>query len=247
MIYHYTSIDALASILKFRKIRFSRLDTVDDPEEYQFVKNGANPAKYIFVSCWTRSSEESIPQWRLYGNNGHGVRIGTDETLFKVIKDDDGLLNIYHEKSDVEKQYTITPLLSNGQLLFDVKYVNNVPSKYDDIFPNEKIVNLERINIKELGIYKSESWAFQRECRFRVAAFPMQRIKGLNYTIRKLKEPLINHIDIEINEASLSNLTITMGPDTTEAEQIIIKTLIDKYAIGDTFIEESAFTRFNFH
>jgi hypothetical protein len=83
-IYHYTSIKALALILKTRRIRFSRLDTVDDPEEYQFVENNMQPAKYTFVSCWTRNELESIPQWRLYGDELHGVRIGMEERMFPL-------------------------------------------------------------------------------------------------------------------------------------------------------------------
>jgi hypothetical protein len=34
-IYHYTGIETLALILKTKRIRFSRFDTVDDSEEYR--------------------------------------------------------------------------------------------------------------------------------------------------------------------------------------------------------------------
>ena len=53
MIYHYTSLESLACILESRCLRFTRLDFVDDPKEYSFTKDGFNPAKYVYVSCWT--------------------------------------------------------------------------------------------------------------------------------------------------------------------------------------------------
>lgn len=53
-LYHYTSIETLALILK--TIRFSRLDRVDDPDEYAFSGDGVTPAHYCFVSCWTKNS-----------------------------------------------------------------------------------------------------------------------------------------------------------------------------------------------
>lgn len=51
-LYHYTTIDTLALILKNRTIRFNRLDKVDDLEE-KVVSCGVNLGQYIFASCWT--------------------------------------------------------------------------------------------------------------------------------------------------------------------------------------------------
>ncbi|MCV5372328.1 hypothetical protein OFD18_29525, partial [Escherichia coli] len=70
-IFHYTSIASLALILKSNKIRFSRLDGVDDILEAQ-THVGINFGQYFFVSCWTKTKEESIPQWHMYGNDMKG-------------------------------------------------------------------------------------------------------------------------------------------------------------------------------
>ena len=83
-IYHYTTIETLALILHNKTIRFSRLDTVDDPDEYGFEKDAHNPAKYTYVSCWTTNNKESIPQWVMYGNQKRGVRISLDSNLFEI-------------------------------------------------------------------------------------------------------------------------------------------------------------------
>ena len=59
-IYHYTNLEALALILKNRTIRFNRLDQVDDLEEGNAESLGVRFCKYVFVSCWTETSDESF-------------------------------------------------------------------------------------------------------------------------------------------------------------------------------------------
>ena len=46
-IYQYTNIEALAYILKYRTIRFHRLDKVDDVEEGNAESLGVKFCKYI--------------------------------------------------------------------------------------------------------------------------------------------------------------------------------------------------------
>lgn len=58
-LYHYTTIDTLALILKNRTIRFNRLDKVDDLEE-KVVSCGVNLAQYIFASCWTKEQRKAF-------------------------------------------------------------------------------------------------------------------------------------------------------------------------------------------
>ena len=66
-IYHYTTIDTLALILKHCTIRFNRLDKVDDLEEamYGSGEQNINLGKYTFVSCWTKDQDENVfwPKW----------------------------------------------------------------------------------------------------------------------------------------------------------------------------------------
>jgi|SRR3989304_7857431 len=81
IIHHYTSINTLALILKNRKIRFNRLDRVDDLSEAQALGK-YDIAKYLFVSCWTDSELESIPQWHMYTDKMAGVRISILKDFF---------------------------------------------------------------------------------------------------------------------------------------------------------------------
>ena len=90
IIHHYTNIDVLALILKYRTLRFTRLDQVDDPEESNFVSNGVNLGPYTFVSCWTEIKEESIPMWKMYTKGKWGVRLSfVKEGLFRTYTDDE--------------------------------------------------------------------------------------------------------------------------------------------------------------
>ena len=75
IIHHYTNLEALAMILSTRKLKFSRLDCVDDLEEGEIESDGLRLGKYVYVSCWTENEEESIPLWKMYGGYGVGVRI----------------------------------------------------------------------------------------------------------------------------------------------------------------------------
>ena len=81
-IYHYTTIDNLALILKNRTIRFNRLDNgLDDLQEGSISSNGVKLGNYGFVSCWTENKEENIPLWKLYTDNGVGVRIALEKDI----------------------------------------------------------------------------------------------------------------------------------------------------------------------
>ena len=46
-------------ILSTRKIRFNRLDRMDDLEEGRVEAQGVPLGKYTYVSCWTEDDEES--------------------------------------------------------------------------------------------------------------------------------------------------------------------------------------------
>ncbi len=80
-LYHYTSIDVLALILKNHSVRFSRLDGVNDLEEANALDlKAAN--SLVFASCWTEENLESIAMWSLYTPDMQGVRLRFPSNLF---------------------------------------------------------------------------------------------------------------------------------------------------------------------
>jgi hypothetical protein len=80
-LFQYTSVDSLEKILSNCTIRFSRLDTVNDPEEAK-AADVPNAASSVMVSCWSADERESIPMWSMYGDHFSGVRFGMPSNMF---------------------------------------------------------------------------------------------------------------------------------------------------------------------
>lgn len=226
-IYHYTSIETLALILKNKTIRFSRLDRVDDPDEYSFESDGVTPAHYCFVSCWTKNRKENLPQWYIYGNSTHGVRIELDSDMFEV-HDNKFCPSFFDEQFVQDKHLMILPILKEG-LLRNIEYVDEIKSVNTEIF--QKFEDKNAISFKEVGIYKCKDWSFQNECRFIFFSFPILPSGKINidYLFQNNISPSVTYLDIPIKEECLMNIKILLGPKVTEAEQIIVKSLMERF------------------
>ena len=61
-LYHYTTLDKLALILRNRTIRLNPLDKMDDLQEQQ-TSDVKNIGQFCYISSWTDDSTESIPMW----------------------------------------------------------------------------------------------------------------------------------------------------------------------------------------
>ena len=81
-LYHYTSIENLALILKNKTIKFNNLQNVDDPEEAE-TEDIETAGRHCLVSCWTDKEEDIIPMWSMYTPNMRGVRIKMRKYPFK--------------------------------------------------------------------------------------------------------------------------------------------------------------------
>ena len=239
ILYHYTTLDSLALILKSKKIRFSKLTTVDDPVEYSYIKDNINPAQYVFVSCWTSSSFENIPQWKMYANGGHGVRIGLSSTMFSFKKNDGGNMIVFPNIFFEDKNYYILPVLSETEFLSDIIYTEQPLSKFNYIYSN--VNELPVIDFKELGKYKMIDWQFQKEKRFRLYVVPKIGGKIPCNFLGELIYPSINHIDIPINEDVFDEMKITLGPYMTESEKIIATALVRQF-VQSAEVKSSVFS-----
>lgn len=242
-IHHYTSIETLALILKYKTIRFNRLDRVDDMEESMY---GSGPTKiklgqYVFVSCWTRDDQENISLWKMY-TNYNGIRITMDEDMF-----------ISYKVNETFKSYFPSPLhlidecyassFINEIKCHEIIYNYNIESKINDlVVPTGDTGAI--ISTEGIGLYKSKEWEFQRECRFKITLLPFNidisdnigPNSELNFYGNLLKSigPSIgsnipinkNFIDIPLDDAKLGEIIVMLGPNTTESERIIIESLL---------------------
>lgn len=238
-LYHYTSLQALALILKSKSIKFNSLNLVDDAEEKvsQDIMDGG---KYCFVSSWTDDDSESIPMWGLYTQLS-GVRIKLPKSPFKKYEWRDPLCNEEKIKSYFSLEYLyqkdIFPYLSSENMLQKVSYTDNELKLY----PKLKEYNEHGFHIgyDKLGKYKRKFWSFQREWRYILYIRPVRLsdyLKSLDYgkrqyayNIKNHINPHINEIYLNINEKSIKKMEILCAPKMSSGDKILLQCLVEKY------------------
>lgn len=257
-IYHYTTIETLALILKHRTIRFNRLDQVDDMEESLYTSGpiNLNLSKYVYVSCWTKSKEENLALWKMYAGYG-GIRISLDEKMFVSYPYEHfETFMSYFPKMLYFGDGFMADQMSNHVELLDVNYIDSLKSKINNLLTLED--NKISINTNELGSYKRKEWAVQKESRFKIQVLPLNynyvpsyaketlnRMNRLELTkanlefmpaiIQSIKEfyvPPQTYMDMPLLADTLDNIEIMMGPSTNEADRYIVDNLLSslKYA-----------------
>lgn len=250
-LYHYTSINTLALILKNKTICFNNLLYVDDLEEVE-TKDMGKFGRYCCVSCWSGESNESIPLWNMYTPGMSGVRIKLPKFPFKkyVIEK--------NEMDNVEKIETYIDMKKNMKSdnalianyypeIVKVEYTEDEKLLYPEIksetigIENSNNVTTTSYTILPIGKYKRSNWAFQNEWRYKIFAMPYtytelgmcKTVEDQQRLIARLEdvEQAIpyNKIFLEIDKACLKNMEIVLGPKATEADEIIVKTLVEKY------------------
>jgi hypothetical protein len=116
-IHHYTTVENLALILKYRTIRFKRLDLVDDRLEGDDF-GLYNPLKYFFASCWTKDDIENIALWKMYSSIEYGVKIS-----LKIDSD----TNVIFKKHPITTRSILNPFMFNGWMNDQVNNLLNSP------------------------------------------------------------------------------------------------------------------------
>lgn len=209
-LYHYTSLDTLALILKNKTLCFNNLVNVDDMEEAQSEDMGEF-GKFVYVSCWTADREESIPLWNLYTPDMHGVRIRLPEYPFETYhykkgeffceEDVDTYIDLAHMIA--ENRYSILP---KNPVLVEVEYDNekarlfprvrqeSYPGALQDFLEAKSLEELMRKKIKvnysfdKVGYYKRKIWDFQKEWRYKISISPMGLRESNPSTLEKQQE-----------------------------------------------------------
>lgn len=259
-LYHYTTIDSLAMILSSRSIKFNRLDKVDDMEERTESKN-VRLWQYVFVSCWTENAEESIPLWRMYSGNSHGVRIGMDADMFEdnVVGGSNVPQNIPHEGFLVGKipahdlfrndyfilPATVRPQENGDDTLFycHVEYVDDVNEKTKNAYQitmTDATHASSTVAFGEIGKYKNRRWSFQEESRFRLVILPFNPILSDPDMVSTIAVNTIHHsvpvpisqYFLRLKQSALDNMEITLHPNATESDRVIVEALCMKYAVN---------------
>jgi len=149
-IYQYTNLNTLSLILKNSTIRFTRMDAVNDPEE----KNHLDENRCSYISSWTRSREEDIAMWSMYGDNFEGVRIGMPKLLFKESLEDSIFQKIY---GNIKRIKMICMKNFSFDLIPQIEYLNDEHSlsKIRSIYQKVIIENPGILNIFSVFHHKN--------------------------------------------------------------------------------------------
>ncbi|PKQ27765.1 MAG: hypothetical protein CVT63_06285 [Candidatus Anoxymicrobium japonicum] len=258
MIYHYTSIHSLALILEGGKIRFNRLDRVDDVRESQTVA-GIEFGKYFFVSCWTKSPKEHIPLWNMYTPNMKGVRIGLPDMPFKRTPLRAPLSwNMEHKGEIISllsfdemfcDTYCILPVfLTPSMFAGPVSYVPDMSAVYkENVKLTVSLDNQAKLTIgsmPSLPRTKDDYWAFQDEYRFALLVTPsipvpssgigsplfVERFTNhvLSSFIRGV-DPGIDYYELRLDDAALNSIEVTLGPRADHGDRLLVEALLNKF------------------
>lgn len=242
-LYHYTSLETLALILRNRSICFNNLLYVDDIEEAETNDMGT-VGRFAYVSCWTRDKEESIPLWNMYTPNMHGVRIRMPLFPFKKRKYQKGQ---FFSSEDVETYIDMQKMYDENKVcvaatapqLVEVEYTE----EYDKLFPRirtesfvgalqeflkaKEIGDLKAGNIKvtysfeDLGKYKRENWRFQNEWRYIITVLPMG-MQDANPPSFENQQEVIRRIEDRNLELPYERLFLDISDEALEDIEIVL-------------------------
>ena len=268
-IYHYTSIDSLALILKNRTLRFTRLDHVDDLEEAKVEQSQYDLAKFLFVSCWTENGEESIPLWKMYSGGATGVRIGVEKEMFQgyfyfSFDEKTGELKDIQQTlvpDDHKKDFFVLPVFDCNKAPFyrKVDYKDDLveatkgivkeESKVREVRPDgSKVLEVTMsLDLNRLGAIKHSRWEFQDESRFSLFIVPGNPFtrsietatSAMIYCLKNGKSVPFEYYDLPLAPKFFESLEVTLSPNASESQRIIVESLCSSLAPGAVIRESS--------
>lgn len=237
-LFHYTSINNLALILSSQKIRFNRLDFVNDPHEGKSGDFGSM-AMYVFVSCWTKHEEENLALWNMYTEKMRGVRIELSLPIFNSYKIGDHTNYVISEDEFLNDKDGLFILDAQNRPI-DIIYTNDE----NRLFP--KIQYEVGLKTSEIGISKKTIWSIENESRFMMQIIPYDpKVSKRNFPdayekfIDQRIPPCINNYDVKINHKAFKEMKITIGPKVQPGDREIIMSLVSKYNPTAKLLESS--------
>ena len=258
-LYHYTTLEKLALILKSHAIRFMPLDTMDDLEEKE-TKDLKNAGKFIFVSSWTSNENESIPMWSMYSSLENGVRIKLPFEPFVLydmtVSDAAKLANRTREiinkeevfrKSIVPIETVLSRMFFSPEMMYDiecddkpikVEYTNDKALLYPDVLIVENGV-IQGINLGMIGKYKNTAWRFQDEWRHKFSVLPGSAFEVISNpekyseTFKRIcdgsLERPVNYVDRIIEDNAFREMSIVKSPIFSEGNNVLLESITQRY------------------
>lgn len=251
-LYHYTNAETLIQILESKKIRFKRLDLLNDPYEgYIKTKESdkviSDKANVIFCSCWNGSSEENIALWYVY-TNVSGVRIKMKSEVFgrfsKLVEQPSGYVPVTPIKNiDIKSETTIQEV--KGPI--KIAYEETEAGLYDQAV-GRSVVNkdterefmMNDIDLDEVGIKKIKHWSYENEWRYKICPYKQIHAsdRALDY---KISRDFPEYIDVPF-KAEIEE--ILLAPQILEKDVDMIKEYLNVNKLNIPIRESVIKTRF---
>lgn len=266
-IYHYTDIPTLALILNSGRIRFNRLDRVFDLSEARTGK-GIELGKFLFVSCWTKHADESIPLWRLYTKDLSGVRIGlplypfaqldfTPPPEWEFIKQGHIASPIPFDEAWSDSHFVVPQFLNRSLFGDSVRYKKDIQAVYESsvsIDTDGDHTTLSVDHLYDLPRLKTKAWEFENEYRFAFFILPAIRLPAggpsrANYEkelpthmLRCLlegREPPLTYFDVRLAPEALERMEVVLGPCCSKGDRLIVESLLKRFAAGGSLMSSN--------
>lgn len=215
-IYHYTTFEALYSILENKELHLSSIAGMNDKTETTYSDSLLKSGKVFkmtlsrieqynrrFIMCFTKNKDH-FNHWRLYGNNGNGVSIG-----FK-----------FKEPTSKKNYFAL------GRIVYG-KYLPDLMTKLFEDIKNEigNEFSFRRLYLWK-NYFKNEDYEFETETRLLFfnresnRYDKLEKFYKINYykiLVPYVKVPLDNDcLPIEIDE-------IVLGPNIPETDLNLIQ------------------------
>lgn len=262
-LFHYTSLESLALILRNKTIRLNPLHKMDDMQE-AMTKDASGLVRYVFASCWTDDATESIPMWNMYAGLESGVRIEMKidpfrrytysmEQISAIVGipvenmhiETEGGLNTFLPLEDMQNLMSPAFLTGKG-ILKKVEYVSDPCLLEPEIVSSEG--NQSRIEIGELGRYKNKYWEFQREWRYVLNFCPFDIFADVNTAAVRLEKaivgmidcstrPVLNHYDLHLEEAAMKEMKIMLSPKMSEGNKLLARALLKQSGLENCLVD----------
>jgi hypothetical protein len=227
-LYHYTSFEALLSIIDNRKIRLSNLSLLNDPLEYERLSIEPMEQNRIYVCCFNHFSKERLPLWKMYADGPYGIRIGFPRRSAQFFEN---ILN--YECGSVDHIIFLND--DNPRRKWKLAYASLVDVIYDDdfqnyiklkkIYPIDELPELQRA--EAIGHLKKECWEFEEETRIIVGLKP-DRDLG-NWIDKEACEyiryaaPPYKFVYCKIPEEALLDIRIMFNPQSSDSLMEMMK------------------------
>ena len=191
-----------------------------------------------------------------------GVRIGLEKDMFRkyqIVNPKWGgrqwqgsmILPLPPEAFDAKDHFVLPIFTQEGDFFYrKIQYVDDVASKTKDaviITSDENGKADAKISVGEIGRYKHKRWAFQNETRFVLTILPFNPLLTnpddvgsivINSYIQNKPIPFTRYF-MHLDPSALFNIEITLSPNATEGQRVIVESLIRQYA-PSAVIKDSA-------